>query len=634
MKIQSFVDMMILSASGWRGIFAESGDAEDSKAGILPEAVAVAKLVAQNAVHMLRGHLRLADGDELKLIVGCDSRPTGAALQAAIEAELGRLGCCIYKLGVCSGPEIMAYCSSVSQEEGVHAFIYITASHNPVGYNGFKIGLPSGVIGGELSVQMIEHFRSLVAAYDDADAAADAAEPASNIDPSGNNSTTGSTAGDAAHVIPATFDAQDAYERSILRVAAKSDDYEAQEAWREHIKFVTYDNPLQLVFECNGSARGSGIDGDFLESLGIEVHAYHTEPGEIVHGIVPEGKNLDLCRRLVEEAYAQNPIDTIGYVPDCDGDRGNLVYYDKTTGKGEILEAQEVFAIVALSELMTARRHYEARLEEARLYGGVHPGELKLALAVNGPTSDRIDRIAALAEASVLRGEVGEANMLETAAYYREQGYYIPVLGEGSNGGNIAYPCTMRDPLNTITALLRLIRDPDLAAFELWCQLSGVAMTNFDAKLPEVSDILAALPVYTTTGLASPEAGLTIKEPSHLKLKQRYLQALKRHWDAGSIPCLAELGIESYEILTTRRSHAATQASDQACLPAFDGDDGCGGLSIRFKNKNNECVARLWMRGSQTEPVFRVLADIAGDNQEAHNKLLAWHREILQGVDA
>ena len=42
----------------------------------------------------------------------------------------------------------------------------------------------------------------------------------------------------------------------------------------------------------------------------------------------------------------------LGYMPDCDGDRGNIVYWDKNQKKSVILKAQEVFSLSVLSELL------------------------------------------------------------------------------------------------------------------------------------------------------------------------------------------------------------------------------------------------------------------------------------------
>jgi phosphomannomutase len=44
--------------------------------------------------------------------------------------------------------------------------------------------------------------------------------------------------------------------------------------------------------------------------------------------------------------------------------------------------------------------------------------------------------------------------------------------------------------------------------------------------------------------------------------------------------------------------------------------------------------ASLWMRGSGTEPVFRVMADVEGLNTALHDRLLGWHRAMLNEADS
>jgi phosphoglucomutase len=39
----------------------------------------------------------------------------------------------------------------------------------------------------------------------------------------------------------------------------------------------------------------------------------------------------------------------------------------------------------------------------------------------------------------------------------REKGYIVRILGEGSAGGNITHPSAVRDPLNTVMALVKLL---------------------------------------------------------------------------------------------------------------------------------------------------------------------------------
>ena len=60
---------------------------------------------------------------------------------------------------------------------------------------------------------------------------------------------------------------------------------------------------------------------------------------------------------------------------------------------------------------------------------------------------------------------------------------------------------------------------------------------------------------------------------------------------------------------------------------------GKGGLKIIFKDEAGSPLAFIWMRGSGTEPVFRIMCDVRGDNAEEEKALLAWETELLGKAD-
>jgi len=64
---------------------------------------------------------------------------------------------------------------------------------------------------------------------------------------------------------------------------------------------------------------------------------------------------------------------------------------------------------------------------------------------------------------------------------------------------------------------------------------------------------------------------------------------------------------------------------------------GRGGLKIEFTGKSKlsgkekEKTAFIWMRGSGTEPVFRIMADAEGLRQE--RELIDWQRRMVLEAD-
>ena len=57
------------------------------------------------------------------------------------------------------------------------------------------------------------------------------------------------------------------------------------------------------------------------------------------------------------------------------------------------------------------------------------------------------------------------------------------------------------------------------------------------------------------------------------------------------------------------------------------------GLKILFKDAESKPVAFIWMRGSGTEPVFRILCDVKGADTEEEEALLEWETHMLAAAD-
>ncbi len=58
-----------------------------------------------------------------------------------------------------------------------------------------------------------------------------------------------------------------------------------------------------------------------------------------------------------------------------------------------------------------------------------------------------------------------------------------------------------------------------------------------------------------------------------------------------------------------------------------------GGLKILFRDKTDNPAGFIWMRGSGTEPVFRVMAEVRGRNPGGEAALIAWHRALVAEAD-
>ena len=589
---------MILSASGWRGIFAKSGEEEDGTSEIDLEHKAISAFMAKAYVDFIK-----KTNNNPKIAIGIDARPTGPAIADSMIRVLLANGIKPMYLGITAAPEIMAFSHTID------GFIYISASHNPIGHNGVKFGKnDGGVIPGSEASTLAKDFLALC----DVENPIEKAETLSKCDE--NKLKEVYTESEIHKKAAIAF-----YEEFSTKVICGDAN---SELIFGSIKETTKTTPLSIVCDMNGSARTLSIDNSYFNKHGLGFYAINNEPRKIVHAIIPEPENLVYCANEMERLQREGKTDAIlGYMPDCDGDRGNIVFWNKKENKAEVLKAQEVFALSVLSELAFLA------------YFGKTGNNAKIGVSVNDPTSMRIEEIAKAFGALVARAEVGEANVVNRARELRAEGYEVRILGEGSNGGNITHPAAVRDPLNSIFALIKLLaikdgKNPDgtekKGLFHLWCSLSNQEEKyNDDFSLIDVID---TLPVYTTTGVSEARALLKIKTTDHAVLKSKYQEVFLSQWETKKDSLEKKYGICNYEAVCNNGTKETRNISDFSI-------SGKGGLKILLKDKNQNNLAFIWMRGSGTEPVFRVLCDVKGNNPEMEKELLQWHSEMIATAD-
>ena len=636
-ELQQAFEKMILSASGWRRVFAQSGNENDGTPEISAADRDIVFFAAQSFAEFLQAEFPAIR----TVIIARDSRPTGAALLkeavtafAAVSAATGSaapaitattaagntsataaptmkssIALAVQSVGIAAAPEIMAYARSAGA-----AFMYISASHNPIGHNGFKFGLDTGgVLDGTQSARLIALFTQKCAAARQDTAAVlrkqTAPAPVQAV-----------FEAEAAHKQAALT----AYQNFLQEVIADSKDSAEQARFFDGIRaqctaLAKAGKPFTLVADFNGSARAASVDRAFFEKLGMQLVGIAEKAGNIVHGIVPEGGNLATCAAKIEELHRSNPAQAenmlFGYMPDCDGDRGNIIYWDEAQQKALILEAQEVFALSVIAEL--SYLHYSGTINAP------------LAVTVNGPTSLRINEIAKALDAEMFYAEVGEANVVNRAEDARRYGYKVRILGEGSNGGNITYPAAVRDPLNTLFAIskLLLIKDmPDRSCpFRIWCERSG--QTAKYRKDFTFADIIATLPRYWTTPTQEARALMHIHTTDHIALKSAYQKIFVQEWADKKQLLKDRFGIAACKVF----AYNGTVCSEN--LRDF-GVSAKGGFKVQFYNASHTPIAFIWMRGSGTEPVFRIMADIKGYDQAAEEYLVQWQGDMVRKADA
>ena len=644
---------MILSASGWRKVFAQSGDERDATTKIGSVNKALCFLAAESFLEWLdarSGSGRKAKAAatlneskaikrRLKIVVATDTRPTGKECAEYALKALCLGGADAVFLGVAAAPEIMAFARSFD------AFVYISASHNPIGHNGIKFGLDDGGVlnaAQNLEVRAIfERKLNEAGCAEEVLKRANAAKSAAFLKAVSKEKVAANKKASLA-----------AYQKFSRLVTSGSEKAATQKKFFDSLKAALKKSETIVCADFNGSARTLCIDKNFFSECGLKFKAINARPGHIVHEIIPEPENLVHVARFVEDtaakiaesencrktkkAAAQKASKTkkaaafgafktptiIGYMPDCDGDRGNIVYYSQKEGKAKILKAQEVFALSVLSELSFAALRQKADKKAGASNKKTRLGkEKRLAVAVNCPTSMRIEEIAAAFGAKVFRAEVGEANVVNLAREKREAGFEVPILGEGSNGGTITYPASVRDPLNTVMALAKFLAVKE--AWELWTSARGIPFKS-DYTL---DDILDSLPKYTTTGVSEKRAILKIKTSDHAALKKNFQKVFEDSFKKDSEGLLKKYGIVSWKASLTNGTKERLGAAD------FSKSEK-GGLKILFYEKKSRAPSSfIWMRGSGTEPVFRIMCDVKGKDAKKEKELLAWETKMLAQAD-
>lgn len=210
-----------------------------------------------------------------RVVVARDGRSTGSMLYHAVTAGLTATGCEVLDAGICTTPT----CGVLVRELQAAGGLQITASHNPIEWNGLKPFAPDGsVFNRELGQELLRILDSEDFAWKD-----------------------WSQIGDVSFIA-------DPSEPHIRRVLALVD----SEAIRR--------KKFRVVLDCNhGSGAVSGPR--MLEALGCDVTVLGGTPdGRFEHIPEPVEKNLtDLCR-----AVQQNRAH-VGFAQDPDADRLAIV---------------------------------------------------------------------------------------------------------------------------------------------------------------------------------------------------------------------------------------------------------------------------------------------------------------------
>jgi len=576
---------MILSASGWRGLFNIEKSEESSSEYLAPSYEVLTAIAAKVFLSFLKSHYP----NIKKIILARDGRPTGETIEKIAFFILKDSEFKTQVLGIAPIPETMSF----ARDEDA-AFFYISASHNPIGYNGFKFGIGSeGVLPSNEAKLLIQSFKEAIKNCS-IPLYMDIAQKAKRMENIEND-----------EYKKASLSAY--FNNTMEIVSASSSKAEAMsffESCKKESTNLHKESPIYVVCDFNGSARAASIDRRFFEELGVEFLPFNDVAGKIVHGIIPEGENLSSACKMLEALYEIKGGRGIflGYMPDCDGDRGNVVYIDG--GVAKILKSQQVFALAVVAEVL------HAKLD----------GKDDLAVVANGPTSMLLDELSSLLSFKLVRSEVGEANVVALANEMSEQGFVTRVLGEGSNGGCIIPPSLVRDPMNTLFALLKffLVKYDGLSLFNHWLKARNEKVCEHFS----FSDIVASLPCYSTTPVASERAILRCKIEDYKVFRTAFQKVFLSEWQGKCEDLRKSYGILSYRAFGYVGKETVELTDDFSLTDR-------GGFKVIFYGENDERKAFIWMRASGTEPVFRIMADVKDAGEDDEIAFVEWEKKMI-----
>ena len=585
--LEKTVNEMILSASGWRGLFNAEDSEESSSKCLAPSYEVLTAIAAKVFLSFLKSHYP----NVKKIVLARDGRPTGENIEkiAFFTLQDDKNDFETQVLGIAPIPETMSF----ARDENA-AFFYISASHNPIGYNGFKFGIGSeGVLPSNEAKLLIQSFKETIKKCS-IPLYMDIAQKAKRMENVEND-----------EYKKASLSAY--FNNTMEIVSASSSKTEALSFFkccRKEVSALQKESPIYVVCDFNGSARAASIDRRFFEELGVEFLPFNDVAGKIVHGIIPEGDNLSSACKMLEALYEIKGGRGIflGYMPDCDGDRGNVVYIDG--GVAKILKSQQVFALAVVAEVL------HAKLD----------GKDDLAVVANGPTSMLLDELSSLLSFKLVRSEVGEANVVALANEMSEEGFVARVLGEGSNGGCIIPPSLVRDPMNTLFALLKffLVKYDGLSLFNHWLKARNENVCEHFS----FSDIVASLPCYSTTPVASERAILRCKIEDYKAFRTAFQKVFLSEWQGMCEDLKKSYGIVSYRAFGYVGKETVELTDDFSLTDR-------GGFKIIFYGENDERKAFIWMRASGTEPVFRIMADVKDAGEDDEIAFVEWEKKMI-----
>lgn len=411
-----------LTVSGYRGIWGETLTIEIAK----KYAKAFGKLILENNTNPT-------------ILLGRDGRESGPTIKDEIIPVLENMNINIIDGDVLPTPTVLL----AVRENKYDGAIIITASHNPIEYNGLKFVTASGFFTDEAEVEIIKkYFNSIEREY-------------SSLQ---ENIISVSTHKNLLGFCSARLDSLRKTSRNNVFFSNKPNyvkNHSNKILSHINVELIKSKKFRVAVDMTNGAA--SVMDPYLFDQLGIElIPINNVADGKFTHRPEPLKQNLGEIEKLVRDTGAD-----IGFAQDPDADR--IVVINEN---GEMISEEYTIALAV----------------EAVLSNGEHTED---TVVVNMSTSQMNVDIAEKYGARCIRSKVGEANVVGEMIKNNS------IIG-GEGGGGAIYP-TMnfaRDSFSTLALILELLAKRNLKVSELVDTLPKFFMkkdkVDVSGSLPEM----------------------------------------------------------------------------------------------------------------------------------------------------
>ena len=204
---------------------------------------------------------------KLSVCIGRDSRPSGQMLESAVTVGLCSVGIDVVDLGIVTTPGV----GIMARHLGCSGGVIITASHNPIQYNGIKLLLGSGIAPSQRAAEKIK-----------------------------------------GYFLDRKFAFVDSPNRGKVTYSEETDDIHIAKVLAIVDKKTIAGKKFKVVLDSVNGAGGR-VTKKLLSELGCKVFAVNDEPtGLFAHTPEPTAENLrGLCRivkaKKVDAGFAQDP---------------------------------------------------------------------------------------------------------------------------------------------------------------------------------------------------------------------------------------------------------------------------------------------------------------------------------------